>query len=238
MKTKTRFLLILVLVISMALAACSKPSNTSASASGTQSNAQSGDASLPLVTQLAVGTLKLEDTDQAVTAEQAADLLTLWQAYQALSNSDTTASAELDAVIKQIQGAMTPEQIKAIEDMQLTRQSMGEVLQSLGMDFGAPAGASGTPAAGQGYRNSGDFPRGGGEGPGGGSGGGGFTINGGGFTADGGGFVVQGEGLQVTPDASTRATMQARSSTQASRVSPMLLNALIKVLETKSQPSQ
>lgn len=229
MKTKTSLFLNILFLFSIVLAACASTSN--ASPADAQSNPQPDDASLPLATRLAIGTLKLEDTDQAVTAEQAASLLTLWQAYQALSNSDTAAAAELDAVIKQIQAAMTPEQIAAIEAMQLTRQSVAEVMQSLGIDLGArPAGASGTPAAGQ--SSSGDFPRRGGDFPG------GVPPDGGGFPMEGGGpgFGAQVGGTQTTPNASTRATMQARFSSQASRVSPMLLNTLIQMLESKSQP--
>ena len=50
----------------------------------------------------ALGTLKLEGTDQVVTASQAGQLLTLWQAYQSLSNSDTSSQVELEALVKQI----------------------------------------------------------------------------------------------------------------------------------------
>jgi len=59
---------------------------------------------LSTVTRLALGTLKLEGTDQAVSTSQAAELITFWQAYQSLSNSDTSSDVELEALVKQIQG--------------------------------------------------------------------------------------------------------------------------------------
>jgi hypothetical protein len=221
MKNQTRFLIGFSFCFILILAGCSSASTSTSSGASPQTQ---DSPSLPLATRLAIGTLKLEETDQAVTAEQAAGLLTLWQAYQALSNSDTTATVELDAVIKQIQAAMTPEQIQAIDDMQLTRQSMGEVLQSLGMDTGPGVSrAQRTPEAGQ------TFPGGGAGGPPGGmpAEGGGFPGGGAGLPADGG----PGFGAQITPDA----TMQARFGSQASRISPMLLEALIDLLETKTQ---
>ena len=157
-----------------------------------------------------------------------------------MSSSDTTAQVELDAVIKQIQGTMTSEQVKAIDAMTLTRQSTNEVLQSLGMAPNAPSAAQGTPAAGQSSSGSSsstrgnDFPAGGPGTDGGGPGGGGFQAGGapggdmGGVPPD---AAAGTNGAQATPNA----TAQARMSAQATRVSPMLLQALIQVLQSKVQ---
>ena len=60
--------------------------------------------------QLALGTLKLEGTANAITAEQAKALLPLWQAVVALSGTTTTAEAELTAVQNQIAEALQPAQ--------------------------------------------------------------------------------------------------------------------------------
>jgi hypothetical protein len=237
MKTRKPILMIVVIVFSMLGAACS---SAAAGVSTADETAQAGnfgaDATLSLPAKLAVGILKLEDSDQAVTTEQATELLTLWQAYQALENSDTTAAAELDAVVNQIQGTLTDEQVKAIEAMNLTRQSMMEVMQSLGTQFG-PSGTPGvrsTPGAGGNSSGDGGF-RGfqGGGFPGGGPGEGGGFQGGGPF----GGGEVPFEG-GAFPQGTPNATAQARSSEQASRVNPMLLQALISMLEGKAGASE
>jgi len=73
--------------------------------------------------QLALGTLNLEKTDLAVATDQAAELLPLWQVFKSLSASDSSAPEEIEAIQEQIQETMTPEQLAAIEDMELTYAS-------------------------------------------------------------------------------------------------------------------
>jgi hypothetical protein len=247
MKTKTLFLILLIL--SLLLSACGNTASASqaqtTNANGTpQPGGAFGTGELSVATKLALGTLKLEGTEQAITTEQAVELVTLWQGYQALSNSETAATVELDAVIKQIQSAMTPEQTQAIEAMNLTRDSMAETMQSLGLDFGGRSGtnAEGTPVAGSAANGEGgmtppDGAPSGGNGANRGSGGmgpgGGMPPGGGmGPGGDAGGMGL-GPDTQTTPDASTQATMQARMQAQANRVNPMILQALIAMLESK-----
>ena len=91
---------------------------------------------LPIRNQLLVGTLNLEGSELAVTPEQAAELLVLWQASVALSRSGTGAPEEVTAVINQIEGTMTPEQIAAISNMQLTREDIQLMAQELGLSVG------------------------------------------------------------------------------------------------------
>jgi len=100
---------------------------------------------LPASSQLALGTLRLEGTDSAVTPEQAKALLPLWQAIQAgaLQND-----AESNAVLKQIEGTMTAEQLAAIAAMQLTTEDMMTYAQGNGLAMGSPPGAMATPPAG------------------------------------------------------------------------------------------
>ena len=66
--------IVAVLVIGLTLAGCGAGVEASTSAGGIAST-QLSDAET-----LALGTLKLEDTAQAVDAEQAAELLPLWKA--------------------------------------------------------------------------------------------------------------------------------------------------------------
>jgi hypothetical protein len=94
---------------------------------------------LDVSNQLALGTLQLEETEQAVTPEQAATLLPLWQALQ----GGVTVQAEVDAVLKQIEGTMAAEQLEAIVAMQLTQEDLQAWMQEQG------------PGAGGGFRGMG-----------------------------------------------------------------------------------
>ena len=77
--------------------------------------------------QLVAGTLLLEETDLAVTAEQASELHLLWMAFRSLNSSETSAQAEIDAVLAQIEDSMSSEQLEAIAGMQLTSEDMSEL---------------------------------------------------------------------------------------------------------------
>jgi hypothetical protein len=74
--------------------------------------------------RLLVGTIQLENTDQAVDAAQAATLLPLWETLQSLASSGTAAEAEVQAVVDQINSAMTSEQLSSITAMNLTVQDL------------------------------------------------------------------------------------------------------------------
>jgi hypothetical protein len=117
--------------------------------------------------QLLLGTLQLEETEHAVTPEQAADLLPLWQALQ----GGVTARAEVNAVLKQIEGTMTSEQLEAIAVLQLTQADVRAWMQEqgLGMEAGFPgpggdvseedrAAAQATRQAGGGFPGEGEMP--------------------------------------------------------------------------------
>ncbi len=218
------------------LAACGKKSAASATSGGT--------ASLSTEAELVVGTLKLEGTDQAVTAEQAKQLLPLWQTLQSLSNSNTTATEEMNGLVDQIKGSMTAQQMEKITAMKLTQQDMMTAMNDAGVGFN-PSGASGTPNApsGSGQNN---FPAGGGPASDGGS----FSVSGGGPAGGGpagggpsgggappaGGFVIQGDPGAASGAPGQSATPQAvRSNGFANRVPGPLLNALIQMLQKKTQ---
>lgn len=74
--------------------------------------------------QLALGTIKLEDSSLALSADQSSALMPLWQALLALESSDTTAPEEMTAVQNQIILGMNAEQLKAIAAMQLTNADL------------------------------------------------------------------------------------------------------------------
>jgi len=172
MKNKVVWGILLTLV--MGLAACGGgdgdgSDDAGSSPAGVTLNEDYADA-LPVSSQLSIGTFLLEETDDAVTVEQAGELLTAWQMLQALQSSGTAAQVELDAVLGQIQRAMTNEQLTAIKEMMLTSDSLMELIQErggLGSGFaGGQGGGSFRPPAGM-------IPGGGAGGQGGGFGAGG-----------------------------------------------------------------
>ena len=110
------------------------------------------------ITKLAIGTLKLEGTENAITPEQASDLLPLWQVYLSLVDSDTAAQAEINGLVDQISTTLTDSQNQAIDDMQLSQQDMMFVMQEMGISMGnRPQSASDSEQSG----SSGGFPGGG-----------------------------------------------------------------------------
>jgi len=90
------------------------------------------DGALDASSQLMLGTLKLEETANAVTSEQAKTLLPLWQALR----GGVTAQAEMNAVLKQIEGTMTQEQLAAIAAMQLTQEDLRAWMEEQGPGMG------------------------------------------------------------------------------------------------------
>lgn len=196
MKNRKMFTTMALLIIILVLSACggsAEVANSSA-AEETSSNAADPGAddtrgigedfrdAMPISAQLGFGTLMLEETGYAVDPEQAAQLLPLWKAAGSLSQSETVAEEELNAVFSQIEDTMTSQQISAINEMQLTGEEMAQLMDDLGISFGIGGGAFGnmTPeqqASAQAARESGEgfpvggFPGGGnpsGQGPGGG----------------------------------------------------------------------
>lgn len=202
---------ITILLFTLILTACG-----ASNATATEANGNFGAAApLPLAMELVVGTFKLEGTDNAVTADQAAQLIPLWQVYKDLSVSSSAAQEEVDALAEQIQETMTPEQVQAITDMKLTRREIFQTMQDLGIAAGRP-NASGTPRPGG---QGGNFQ---GGGPGGGIPGGGQGFN---------------NGQNLSPQ--QIATFQARRAQngggdgQFNRIPPGLYDALIKLLQSK-----
>jgi hypothetical protein len=223
---------IILLALVFALVACGGASTTNTAVSdGTSSGNTTGELSLP--TQLLIGTLKLEGTDLAVGAQQASELLPLWQAYNELMTSDTAAQAEIDAVVTQIQETMTTQQLQAITDMKLTRQDEFSIMQELGLVNNRPE-VSGTPGASSDRVFQGDAP----------DAGGGIIITGGGPSGGAGVYpgasgdpATMGGGQQLDPG--QIATLQAGSNQSGGasiQIPTSLLNALIELLQKKVQP--
>ncbi len=131
------------------------------------------DNALSPALQLVVGTLMLEDSDLAVDSEQAAILIPYWKLYIKLSESDTAAPEEKDALIDEIQLLMTPDQVNEIAGLELTQGDMLNLIDELGISenmrpdgSGASDGSGRPEGLPEGVRPGG----GQGSGPGGGQG--------------------------------------------------------------------
>jgi hypothetical protein len=225
---KSKIILPLLLIPILLLSACGSPVTSTAANPQGVANSQA----MPLPEKLALGTLKLEGTTNAITAKQASDLLPLWQVYSSLITSDTAAQEEKDALAQQIQETMSTVQIKAIDNLNLTQRDVFASMQQLGITTSSQVSANGTPQPG-----GGGFPGGGVFF--GGDGGGGRNFNGGGGSGNftgGGNRTGGGNGGQLTPD--QIATAQARRAANGggfntNRLLTPLIGAVIKLLESK-----
>jgi hypothetical protein len=218
---KKGILALTILAILSVLVACTKTNNTTGTAGNT--------TALSIQAELLVGTFKLENTDLAVSSDQAKQLLPLWQTLQSLSKSSTTATEEINAVVDQIKSTMTSQQMANITDMKLSQQDLMSIMSQAGV---APNGASttATPIALGGLPSGGGGQAGGSMG--GGPGGGGAPA--GGPLAGGGGFPGGGEpGMGVGPGGQSATPQAGRPTGMGNQVPPPLLNALIELLQKK-----
>ncbi len=161
-----RIIFTVFLIMLLALTACSSTSSRMATGSATQAGSP---AELSTALKLLAGSFKLEGTGQAITPEQASELLPLWYVYEDISVSDTAAQEEKDALVNQIRDTMTAGQMSAIQAMNLTRRDVMTLMQEQGISSSVKA--SGTQTSG----GMGGFPGGGGSPPGGFPGGGEFS---------------------------------------------------------------
>jgi hypothetical protein len=231
-KMRKSILSILALLVIGTLAGCGT-SNNDTSRSGSDAQASSGTSqgvrlrddyadALSIQGQLAAGTLLLEETNLAVDEALAEELLPLWRAAQSLTNSDTAAKLEIEAVYNQIQDTMTPDQISAIAEMALTEDSLTTMMEE-GKLFSGQGGIG--TSRGERF--------GGGEG---------FTPPEGGF--QGGPFVfsqeVPGEGPGggfpegMNPEVMATRQVQVAGNDLGNFQDQMLIMAVIRTLEMKT----
>lgn len=209
---------ILIFLIAALLVGCT---TTQADQSSAVQLNQDYPEALPVLTQLVLGTFSLDDTDLAVTFEQATTLLPLWKAVRSLTSSDTSAAEELSALTVQIQNSLTAEQLQAIAAMQLTREDLQTIMQANDISFGSE-----DRVAGEGF--NGNLAPGSELGMGGGPGGGSL----GGIPGGGPGGGLGGGVENLTPEQG--ATQQAAREQRAGGGGfSFLYDALIDFLETK-----
>jgi hypothetical protein len=212
-----------ILILTLILTACNGNASNAGSPTGNApGRGAASELSAPL--QVALGTIKLDGTQNAVTAEQAKELLPLWETLQQLEGSDTAAAEEKNALISQIQETMTSEQTQAITALGLSRQDMFWIMQSQVQTFG------GTQNNGTSQNGSTSTNRGGGFGQGGGfmgpppDGGGGFP---------GGNPNSQGQS-QRTQSGDSTTTGNRPAAIDPNRIPTPLIQAVIEYLKTKA----
>jgi len=257
---KKTFIIIAILSMLFALVGCGTGSSTDTAngEDGTGSGDQWAGVELNEATILAIGTIGLDGTENAVTADQASTLITLWEAYTALAYDDATAQAELDAVINGISAAMTADQLAAIDAMHITSESFPTILQTAMGDRIQPR-TTGTPGingldpsmmddSGMPNFDSGDMsnfdpgsmPPGGSAGGfvGGPGGGGGGDFQGMGGAMGGGdmGSVMGNPNGESTIDPSMQATRQAMAQTQM--MNTQVFNMVVQYLRQLNAPAR
>jgi hypothetical protein len=150
---KNMWKLLTTVLIIAALVGCQKIEPTPAASAGTNTSVDVSAAISPAgtqrglddITRLALGTLNLEDTEDAVSPAQAAEMLPLWQVIQ---SGSLKSNAETQAVLKQVEAKMTESQLAAIEAMGLTFEDVQTWMQKQGIEMPArPEGQQGGPGS-------------------------------------------------------------------------------------------
>jgi uncharacterized protein YceK len=150
MINRKRFLL--VLVIGIFLSGCS---STTPSASIEPTSLASAYLSVDYAdatnirSQLAYGTIKLANTANSITFEQAQSLIPLWQGIIALTGDTTTASEELTAIQDQITTTLTAAQLNSIAEMKITNAQLNSFYAEFGVVLPTPIpGVTKVPGSG------------------------------------------------------------------------------------------
>lgn len=221
---KKAFILFPLVLAALLLSACSS-GGTAVHAVGTttQAGTPGPDAGNGIEGRLALGTLALEGTGDAVTVEQAKILLPLWKAVNALTTSDTTTEEEIASLYKQIQASMTDSQIAAIKALDLSGDAVSTLMAKY-MPIRDQTGGSGTAEGQFTFPGGGDFqpptgggnfqPPSGGGGPSFSQGGGGGRAQFGGGEVPGGRVIIQNDGtgaqspVESTPGAGSAMRMR------------------------------
>ena len=127
MKRSPLFAIMIVAILGLTAWGWSNSKSNSSTTSSTEKT-----TTISPIVELAVGTLHLEGTSQAVDKELAAQLLPYWQLLDELNASESTAPQEVTAVVENIQWIMTAGQVKAIQEMQLTQNDLAAAIQDDG----------------------------------------------------------------------------------------------------------
>ncbi|GAP12959.1 hypothetical protein LARV_00699 [Longilinea arvoryzae] len=210
----------IIILGALILSACSGAAvRATATAGATSSTLSTGYSNaISTAQQLALGTLKLEESATPIDTQTASALLPLWKAVRSLSTDDSASQLEIQAVYQQIEETLPADQITAIAAMQLTGADLSQEIASL-----APAANSEkttASASSASNSNAAGAPTGGQTPP--------QDMNAG-LTGTGGG----GQGVGLTTSSTTTQTVKVAGTTQTSPVSTVLVDAVIALLEGK-----
>jgi hypothetical protein len=250
MKKKMMFPVVLIVMV-LLVSACSSGGSTAATQTAGAQTTTGVNSDTPLSSRLAIGILQLEDTNLAVTPEQAKTLLPLWKAVKSMSSSDTATEAEIQAIYDQIQEVMNADQIAAIEAMEMTQEEMTSLMSKLGIEVGPFGGggmanltedqratqiaqfqAQGGVLPDSGERPSFQFP--GGQPPSGAGGDGGMPSGGGMPFGGGGNFAPDGMDPGMLTIDGTQTAGSGNSGRRAFGMNQIFIEPLIKLLTERS----
>ncbi len=150
-----------IILLTLMLTSCS----SSATPTGTGPAGNRTAVELPARTKLTLGIIKLEETGNAISTEQAAELLPMFYVLQDINGSGTAAQEEIDGLTAQILETLTDEQRQAMDSMSFSMQDVFAATQS-SSGKSSTAGSSSTANIGGGMGGPPDM--GGGGMPGGG----------------------------------------------------------------------
>ena len=196
-----------LILFTLTLTACASIAQTT----GTAPSGSPSAVELPVQTKLILGTINLEGTDNAVTTEQAKELLPMFYVLQDLNESDTAAQEEIDGLVNQIQETLTDDQLQAIDDMSLSMQDMFAIVRGNSESSSSSDASSASSAVGGGAGGPPDMPAGG-------------------FPADG----MPGGGTTSTGTTSANTDTSARTTMMTGTPSA-LFDAVIELLQKKVQ---
>jgi len=144
-------LLLLTVILSLALTACGTPTTPALSENADTYISPNLDTSyenaLSPRLQLTLGSLKLAETNNPISPEQAQTMLPLWQALINMTQAGNSAQVEVNAVLGQIEATFTPQQLTAIREMKLVSDDIQTWASANGVSLGS---GSGQPGSGQG----------------------------------------------------------------------------------------
>ena len=238
------------LVLLVALAACStiqsvigggsQAQTNNQTANGGQPNGRGGfggdPATMTVEQKMGFAILKMEGTPTGLTAQQAKDMLPLWQALKSMETSNTASADEITAIFTQMKDTLTPEQVAAVTKLTWTQEDMTATMQQYGMQIGGPGGAGGTgtltteqqATRTARFANGGNNRQGGQGGPGGGAPPDGGPGGQGGFGGNGG------QGGNNTTGGATRTPSPAQLHRRAIGLNSIFINPVITLLTTKA----
>jgi hypothetical protein len=132
-----RILLITMIITLLILPACANNSENNAANTGSGDNHEEGNTenNENNINQLAFGVFLLEESDFAVTPEQAEEILFLWKVAKSLVESSTAAEAELTAISNQISDLLSDEQSAYLLTTDIINQKeIGTLLAEYGFE--------------------------------------------------------------------------------------------------------